>query len=135
MTTNIALMEVQRGLYSKLVADGTLMGMIGGIFDIVPPQSVLPYVVIGDGTQQLRAADGINVTDCHLTLRVISDLGGRKTVLAVLNRLHALLHLSSLTLTGFTLVTLRSEQASTVLIDQGTHVTGTLGILVTVAEN
>jgi hypothetical protein len=127
-------MEVQRALYTKLTGDGVLMGMLNGVYDVVPSDALLPYVVIGDGSQTARAVDGINVTDCRLALHAWSASGGRKTTLAIMNRLHALLHLGTLTLSGFQLVTLRSEQASTALADQGAHLYGTLVILVTVAE-
>jgi hypothetical protein len=130
----LALMEVQRALYTKLSGDGVLMGMINGLFDAVPQNSALPYVVIGDGNQALRPAESTIVTECRLELNVWTDTGGRKTALNILNRLHALLHLGTVTLSGFQLLTLRVEQASTALAEQAARVGGTLVVFVAVAE-
>ena len=130
--SSLALMEVQRALYAKLTADGVLMGMVTGVYDVVPQQSALPYIVLGDGAGTVRAADAADVTDCRLALHVWSEMGGRKTVLAIMNRLQALIHLGAMTLDGFALVSMRVEQASTTLADQGVHLRGVLGILVTV---
>ena len=132
--SNLALMEVQRALYNKLAADGVLMGMVSGVYDIVPQRTPLPYIRIGDGDQKVTPADALNVSECKLDLHVWTDVGGRKTALAIMNRLHALIHLGTLTLSGFQLVTLRSEQATTSLVEQGTYLSGVLTVLVTVAE-
>ena len=132
--SSLALMEVQRALYVELAADGVLMGMLTGVYDAVPPQTVFPYLVIGDGTATIRAADAVTVTDCRLQLHVWSAPSGRKTVLAILNRLHALLHLGTLPLDGLQLVSLRTDQATVMLADQGVDMHGMLTILVTVAE-
>jgi Protein of unknown function (DUF3168) len=132
--SSIALMEIQRALYTKLSGDGVLMGIVAGIYDNVPQNTPLPYVVIGDGNQNIRPADAVIVTECQLELQVWTDVGGRKTALTILNRLHALLHLGTLTLSGFQLVTLRVEQASTTLAEQGALVGGALTLFVTVVE-
>ena len=34
--SDLALMEVQRALYTKLGGDGVLMGMVTGVYDAVP---------------------------------------------------------------------------------------------------
>ena len=99
--SNLALMEVQRALYNKLAADGVLMGMVSGVYDIVPQRTPLPYIRIGDGDQKVTPADALNVSECKLDLHVWTDVGGRKTALAIMNRLHALIHLGTLTLSGF----------------------------------
>ena len=132
--SSLALMEVQRALYAKLTGDGALMGMISGVHDVVPPQTALPYIVIGDGQETLQAADALNVTECRLDVHVWTEAGGRKTALAIMNRLHAIMHLGTLSLTGFQLINLRVEQAQTSLSDQGTTLSGVLRLLVTVAE-
>ncbi|MGK3796902.1 DUF3168 domain-containing protein, partial [Enterococcus faecium] len=88
----LALMEVQRGLYSKLHGDGVLAGMVSGIYDVVPQHALLPYVMIGDSASKAAAADGTTLTECQLELEVWTDTGGRKTALAIMNRIHALLH-------------------------------------------
>lgn len=132
--SSLGLMEVQRALYTKLSGDGVLMGMVTGIYDNVPQKTAFPYVVIGDGNYATIPAEGANLSECRLQLDVWSEVGGRKTVLAIMNRLVALLHLGTLTLTGYQLVLLRCLQSDTTLDEQGTYVHGTLGVIVAVAE-
>lgn len=132
--SGLALMEVQRALYTKLSGDGVLMGMISGIYDVVPQKTATPYVVLGNGAQHLRPADELVVTECVLELQVWTEADGRKTALAIMNRLHALLHLGALTLTGFQLVTLQVNHAATSLAVQGTLISGTVTVSLAVVE-
>lgn len=132
--SGLALMELQKGLFSKLNGDGVLMGMVAGIYDAVPQMAALPYIIIGDGRSSAVAADGVSVTECRLDLQIYTDVGGRKTALNIMNRIHALLHLGALTLTGYQLVLLRVEQAATELAEQARRVHGTMQLVVTVAE-
>lgn len=132
--STLALMEVQRALYTKLSGDGVLMGMVSGVFDAVPQNTAMPYVVIGDGNQKIHPADAAVVTECQLELQVWTDAKGRKTALTILNRLHALLHLGTLTLSGFQQVTLRVQQAATSLAEQGQLMGGSLTVFIAVVE-
>lgn len=130
----LALMEVQRALYTKLSGDAVLMDMVSGIYDAVPQNTPLPYVFIGDGNQQLRAAEAALVTECQLDLYVWTESQGRKQALSILNRLHGLLHLGTLTLNGFELVHLHVVQASTALVEEGAMLNGRLRLQLAVAE-
>ena len=130
----LALMELQRALFAKLSADSTLMSLVGGVYDNVPQNTPLPYVIIGDGTQVIRPADGLVISECQLEIHVYTDSGGRKSALEILNRLHALLHLGTLSLTGFQLISLRAEQAATLLAEQGAQFKGTMHLFVAIAE-
>ena len=132
--SNLALLEVQHGIYAKLAGDGLLMGMVTGVYDAPPQQAAFPYVVIGDGKQAALPADSLQVTECRLTLHVWTDASGRKPALNILNRLYALLHQGTLTLTGYQLVLLRGVDAQTELAEQGSHMHGMLTILATVVE-
>lgn len=132
--SSLALMEVQHALYTKLSGDGVLMGVVSGVYDVVPQQSALPYVVLGDGAGAITPAEAVTITECRLALYIWTEAGGRKTALTILNRLHALLHLGTLSLTGFSLVALRVEQAETELAEKGTRIRARLIVSATVVE-
>lgn len=132
--SGLALMEVQRALYTKLHGDGVLMAMVSGVHDVVPQKVALPYIEIGDGQARGLAAEAINLTELTLQLDVWTAASGRKTALTILNRIVALLHLGTLTLSGYQQVLLRCEQADTTLAEQGANLRGTLLVRVTVAE-
>lgn len=132
--SNLALMEVQHALYTKLHGDGVLMGMVTGVYDVVPRKTALPYVVIGDGQYRSLAADNVNLSEMVLQLDVWSDAGGRKTALTILNRIFSLMHLGTLGLSGYQQVLLRCEQADTQIAEQGSNVHGSLVIRASVME-
>lgn len=132
--SNLALMEVQQALYTKLYGDGVLMGMVTGVHDAVPQKTDLPYVVIGDGDCADIPADMLNLSQLRLRLEVWSDAAGRKTALAIMNRLYALLHLGALTISGYQLVMLRCEQADTALTEEATRIHGTMIVRIALVE-
>lgn len=132
--SGLALMEVTRALIAKLQADGVLMGMVTGIYNTVPQRIALPYVMVGDGVSEIIPSDNTTLSECRLEIDIWTDAKGRKSALTIMNRLHALLHLGTLTLTGYQLVLLRCDQAQTTLEENATHVHGTLNVIVTVAE-
>ncbi len=125
---------MQHALYTKLHGDAVLMGMVTGVYDAVPQKTVLPYIVIGDGQCRGLAADAVNLSELALEIDVWSEATGRKTVLTILNRLFALLHLGTLTLSGYQLVALRCEQADALVAEEATRVHGTMLIRATVVE-
>lgn len=43
-----ATMALQRALWETLTADSSIMSLVTGVFDDVPPGSSLPYVTIGN---------------------------------------------------------------------------------------
>jgi hypothetical protein len=132
--SGLALMEVQRALYTKLNSDGVLMGMVSGVHDQVPQHAALPYIELGDGAQGTVPSDDVLVTECRLRIDIWTEIGGRKTALAIMNRIHALVHLGTLSLSGYELVLLRCEQAETSLAERGQRIRGTLVLTAAVAE-
>lgn len=132
--SGLALMEVQRALSNKLNSDVVLMGMVSGVYDAVPQRLALPYVVIGDGQMRSIDADAMNLAELNVQVDVWTDSSGRKTALTIMNRVFALLHLGTLSMSGFEQIILRCEQADTAILEQGTRIHGTLNVRVMVVE-
>lgn len=84
--------EVQKAIYSRLVANITLMGMIEGIYDHVPDGSNFPYVVL----QEIYAVDSSNLVDKITQIRMIVGVytreRGSKTALLIMAEIKELLH-------------------------------------------
>ena len=132
--SGLALMEVQRALHAKLHGDAVLMGLVSGVYDAVPQRVALPYVVIGDGQMRSLDADALNLAELNLQIDVWTESSGRKTSLTIMNRLFALLHLGTLSISGFEQIILRCEQADTAILEQGTRIHGTLNVRAMVVE-
>jgi len=69
-----------------------------------------------------------------LDITVWTDASGRKAALNILNRLHALLHLGTLTVSGYQPVTVRVEHARTELTEVADNLKGTMRVRVTMLE-
>lgn len=124
-----ALQEVRRGIIVALRADALLQSQLSGIYDLVPQQAALPYLVVDTAQSEHVPAQGVGISGCRLMLHAVSDARGRKTVLAILSRVQALLHLQSLTLTGATLLSMQVEQVEATLSGDGTLCEGALQLL------
>ena len=132
--TVLALKNVQQALYSKLSGDGVLMAMITGVFDALPEQTSLPYVIIGDGVESKEDSLESSHSRCELAIHVWTGALGRKTVLNVMDRVYGLLHQGSLTLTGFELLLMRCREAFTELVEEGPHLHGVMQFEIVVRE-
>ncbi len=103
--------SLQRAIYEVLVADATILGLLGGerIFDAVPDNSAFPYVTIG----QASVADwgtGTEAGEEHrLTLHVWSRAAGRRETHELMAALRTTLHDRALVLDGHRLANLRHE--------------------------
>ena len=130
--SSFALQPVQQALYGKLTGDGVLMGMISGVYDAPPQHAAVPYVVIGDGTATVKPQVSVDIIECDLDLNVWTTASGRKVALAILSRLHGLLHQGSLSVSGFTLLSMVANAADTQLEPNNDRIFGRLQITVLV---
>ncbi len=127
---SFALQAVQQALYTKLIGDGVLMGMVSGIYDAPPQHAAVPYIVIGDGQAVVKPQVNSDVSECSLVLNVWTTANGRKVSLTILNRLHGLLHQGTLSISGFTLIAMRANTADTQLDANNDRILGTLEITI-----
>lgn len=130
----LATMELQHALATKLQGDGVLTGLVNGLYDAPPQGAALPYLVFGEGEARIVPAEGPVLTETALEIEVWTDTSGRKTALMILNRLYALLHYGTLSLTGFQQVVLRVEQSSISLTEEATRLRGGLRVVATLVE-
>lgn len=127
------LQAVQQGMYSKLSGDGVLMDMVTGVHDAVPQQAAVPYIVIGDGEAVELPQLSAVMAECRMVLHVWTAGSGRKAALAILNRLHGLLHHGALSLPGHTLLAMRAIRAETQVDAEHDRVYGVMELSLTVA--
>lgn len=99
-------------LYDTLSGDATLMTALTGIYDHVPEDAELPYLVFGDNAAVKDALIGAQAFRCDVALDVYSREGGRKALMEITARIHALLDHQPLSVDGFEtlLVSLRMAE-------------------------
>lgn len=80
-----ALWEVQKSVYSCLIGNAELMGLITGVFDEVKEGAALPYVTIGDDTANPYDSKTTNGEEITITLHCWSLGPGKKEAKLIMN--------------------------------------------------
>jgi hypothetical protein len=106
----LGLFALQSRIYATLNGDSNLTSTLGAsIYDDVPQGSAYPFVSIGEEQSNEYGTMDLDGMDTALTIHVWSRYDGAKETKDILDRIHTLLHDSSLSVTGFNLVNLRFE--------------------------
>ena len=106
----VGAFALQTILYSTLNGDSTLTSTLGaGIHDDVPEDSDFPYVTMGESTVMDYGTMDVDGSDNTINIHVWSQYKGAKEAKDIMDRVHTLLHNSSLSVSGFNLVNLRFE--------------------------
>jgi hypothetical protein len=107
---SVSAWPLQQAVFAALSADAGVKALIGDpprLFDKPPGDAQLPYVLIGDGTEEDWGTATDTGAEHVLTIHVWSRAGGRKEARAILAAIYNVLHEASLTLDDFHLVNLR----------------------------
>tara|TARA_R100001510_G_C7656992_1_gene217901 strand:- start:2610 stop:3008 length:399 start_codon:yes stop_codon:yes gene_type:complete len=110
---------LQEALYSRLNGDGTLGGLVEGVFDGVPDDNTLPIVTLGEGTTTDNAMKDLDARDYVFNIDVYSSYRGMKETKTIMQRVYELLHDHSLSVSGANLITLRCEFTTQVIEGDG----------------
>ena len=110
---------LQTALYSRLNGDSALGDLVTGVFDAVPEDTVLPSVVIGEGTTVDNATKTLDIRDYIFTVDVWSAYQGMKQIKDIMSRVYLLLHEYSLSVSGANLIDLRCEFTTQVIDGDG----------------
>jgi hypothetical protein len=108
-----ALSAVQTGVFAALNADTTLTGIVTGIFDDAPENQLLPYVTIGEATEQPFRMMGRDGSEIVLTVHAWSQSTGMKEVQTLIQRTVQVLDSIPLAITGKRLVYCNYEHGET----------------------
>ena len=102
--------ELQTAIYSALSGDSNLTSTLGAsVFDEVPDQSSYPFVALGEETvveYDTKDLDGASHT---INIHVWSQYKAAKETKQIMDRIHTLLHDSSLSVSGFNLIRMQFE--------------------------
>jgi hypothetical protein len=133
--TIFATRAAHQAVYNLLKNDNTLAEALAvSVFSAVPQHSQFPYIVIGDGVQHVQPTEGMLVTECQLDIHIWTAANGHKQALDIMDRIYALLHLGTLTISDFEQVVLRVDRASVTLEEEGNALRGTLRVIAIVVE-
>ena len=107
--TGLANNPLQKAVYDALVGNAPLMAKVTGVYDEPDEKAPLPIVVIGDGTtvdNSTKTEDGQAHT---ITIHAWSGAHGRMELKDIMGLIYDVLHNSTLTVTGHSVVLIRFE--------------------------
>ena len=100
---------LQKTIFDALDGDSTLQSLVTDVFDFVPENTAFPYVKVGEETAVDNGTKTLQGNEHTLVIHTFSRYRGSKESKVIMSRVYALLHESSLTVSGASLVNLRFE--------------------------
>ena len=110
---------LQQAVYATLSNHTELMAHITGVFDAVPQNAVMPYVVI----HQLKATTGLSINsdtqNWRVSLRIYSQGGGQKETAIIMQSVYAALHRAAIATADCTILSMEWLQSDVERRDDG----------------
>ena len=101
---------LQTAIYSKLSADNNLTAVLGAkVFDDIPENTSYPYVQLGEDTAIDYSTKDSTGSEVSVNIDVWSRYRGSLEAKNIMDRIHTLLHDSSLSVTGANFISMRFE--------------------------
>jgi hypothetical protein len=117
--SNFSHYTLQQSVYQRLSTDSTLLAMMSAVYDRPPQGSAFPYITLGEAAITDFSTKTSTGTEQILTLHIWSRGGGRKESALIMERVYALLHQASLSVTGQALVLMRFLSSEILLENDG----------------
>jgi len=112
-------LELQKSIFNALDGDSTLQNLVTDVYDFVPENTAFPYVKVGEETSIDNGTKTLQGNEHTLVIHTFSRYRGSKEVKEIMSRIYALLHESSLSVTGASLVNLRFEFSDVIKENDG----------------
>ena len=101
---------LQTAIYTKLSADSNLTTTLGAsVFDDIPENTPYPYVQLGEDTAIDYSTKDQTGSEVTVNIDVWSRYRGSLQAKNIMDRVHTLLHDSSLSVTGSNFINMRFE--------------------------
>lgn len=115
-----AILEYQKAVYAKLVADSNITAAVVGVYDIVPQGAIAPYIYFGDVV--CEEIGNLAGDMCRISFPIIcvTESSGKKEAAEIANLVRKSLHLSELDVTGFEHINTRLTEEEIELSSNGT---------------
>jgi hypothetical protein len=112
--------QLQKTIFDVLNGDSNLTSTLGAsVYDFVPDSTAFPYVKLGEETAIDNGTKTLQGNEHTLVIHSFSRYRGSKQIKEIMSRIYALLHESSLSVSGASLVNLRFEFADVIKENDG----------------
>lgn len=107
---SVGQFALQSAIYSTLNGDSNLTTTLGaGVFDDVTEGTNTPFITLGEETATEFDTKDLSGAENTINIHIWSEYKGSKECKQIMDRVHDLLHDSSISVTGFNLVNMRFE--------------------------
>lgn len=113
---SIGQFPLQQAIYSALNVDAITSTLSCAVLDDVPSNQAYPFIRLGEDTAIDYDTKTLQGGEFTIELHIWSQYKGSKECKQIMDKVHDLLHDSSLSVTGFNLINLRFE-FSDIMID------------------
>lgn len=112
--------QLQKTIFDVLSGDSNLTSTLGAsVYDFVPDSTAFPYVKLGEETAIDNGTKTLQGNEHTLVIHSFSRYRGSKQIKEIMSRIYALLHESSLSVSGASLVNLRFEFSDVIKENDG----------------
>ena len=112
--------QLQKTIFDVLNGDSNLTSTLGAsVYDFVPDSTAFPYVKLGEETAIDNGTKTLQGNEHTLVIHSFSRYRGSKQIKEIMSRIYALLHESSLSVSGASLVNLRFEFSDVIKENDG----------------
>jgi hypothetical protein len=113
-------LQLQKVIFDTINNDSTITSTLGAdVYDFVPDNSAFPYVKVGEETSVDNGTKTLQGNEHTLVIHTFSQYRGSKEVKNIMARIYTLLHESSLSVSGASLVNLRFEFSDVIKENDG----------------
>tara|TARA_Y100000592_G_scaffold35578_1_gene56494 strand:- start:33 stop:434 length:402 start_codon:yes stop_codon:yes gene_type:complete len=102
-------LQLQKTVFDTLDGDSNLQSKVSDVFNFVPQNTTYPYVQVGDDSMADNSTKDLDGNIHSIMIHTWSRYRGDKEAKEIMARIYELLHNSSLSVSGASLVNARFE--------------------------
>ena len=102
-------LQLQKTVFDDLDGDSTLQSLVSDVHNFVPQNTTYPYVQVGDDSMADNSTKDLDGNIHSIMIHTWSRYRGDKEAKEIMARIYELLHNSSLSVSGASLVNARFE--------------------------
>jgi len=111
--------ELQQTVFNALDQSSTLQNLVTDVYDFVPESTAFPYVKIGEDTMVDNGTKDKKGSDFTIEVHTFSRYRGSVEIKNIMSVVYDILHESSLSVSGASLVNMRFEFSDTIKENDG----------------
>ena len=106
---SVGQFPLQQAIFTALNVSAVTSDLSCGVYDDVPQNATYPYIALGEETVIDFSTKDIHGNEITINIHVWSQYKGSKETKQIMDKIHDLLHNTSISVSGFNLVNIRFE--------------------------